>query len=64
MAPEINALTGFGNKYEKIEQLQPFPADIPSLYGLAASVVIPALFVILTEIPFAVVLKDLFKALR
>jgi hypothetical protein len=64
LAPEINALTGFGNKYEKIEQLQPFPADLPSLYGLAASVAIPALFVVLTEIPFAVVLKDLFKALH
>ncbi len=64
LAPEINALTGFGNKFEKIEQLQPFPADLPSLYGLAASVAIPALFVVLAEIPFVVVLKDLMKAVH
>jgi hypothetical protein len=46
----------------KIEQLQqPFPADLPSLYGLATSVAIPALFVVLAQIPFVVVLLDLIK---
>jgi hypothetical protein len=64
LAPEINILTGFGNKYEKIGRLLPFPADKGSLYGLAASIAIPALTVVLTEIPIAVVLQDLFKALR
>jgi hypothetical protein len=37
--------------------------DLNALYVLAAAVMIPLLFVILTEIPFAVVLKDLLKAL-
>jgi hypothetical protein len=64
LAPEINVLTGFGNKYEKIVRLFPFPADSFSLYALAIAVAVPALSVILTEIPFAVVLDDLFKALH
>jgi hypothetical protein len=41
-----------------------FPADRGALYTLAAAVVIPALPAILAEIPFAVVLSDLLKALR
>ena len=44
--------------------MKPFPADTGSLYTLAAAVAIPALPVILTQIPVAVVLTDLFKALR
>jgi len=64
LAPEINILAGFGNKYEKIDQLLPFPADKGSCYALAASIAIPALTVVLAEIPLAVVLKDLFRALR
>lgn len=63
-APESSALANFGNCYEKIEQMKPFPADRGSLYTLAAAVAIPALPVILTQIPVAVVLTDLFKALR
>jgi hypothetical protein len=38
--------------------------DMGSLYALAAAVAIPALFVVLTEIPFAVVLEDLMKAVH
>jgi hypothetical protein len=64
LAPEINILAGFGNKYEKIEQLLPFPADKGSLYALAVAVAVPALTVILTEIPLAVVLEDLMKAVH
>ncbi len=63
-APESTTLANFGNCYEKIEQMKPFPADTGSLYTLAAAVAIPALPVILTQIPVAVVLTDLFKALR
>jgi hypothetical protein len=63
-APEIAALANYGKTYEKIEQLRPFPADKGALYTLAASVVIPALPVVLAEVPFAVVLQDLLKALR
>jgi hypothetical protein len=63
-APEINTLSGFGNTYEKIIGLKPFPADLVSLYGLAIAMAVPALFVILTRIPLAVVLQGLFKAMR
>ncbi|HTU49784.1 MAG TPA: hypothetical protein VMF56_04275 [Acidobacteriaceae bacterium] len=64
MAPESNTLTGFGNSYEKIGQLSPFPIDMGSLYGLAAAVAIPGLVVVLAQIPFAVVLKELLKAVH
>ena len=63
-APESSALNNFGLSYERIKQLKPFPADSGSLYALAASVAIPALPVVLAQIPVAVVLADLFKALR
>jgi hypothetical protein len=63
-APEISALADYGRAYEKIEDSKPFPADKGTLYGLAAAVVIPALPVILAEVPLAVVLKDLLAALH
>jgi hypothetical protein len=64
LAPETSTLANFGKSYEKIEQLKPFPADTGALYALAAAVVIPALPVVLAQIPLAIVLKDLFRALR
>ncbi|MGB8478488.1 MAG: hypothetical protein WCE63_06560 [Acidobacteriaceae bacterium] len=64
VAPESNTLTGFGNSYEKIGQLNPLPIDMGSLYGLAAAVAIPGLVVVLAQIPFAVVLKELLKAMH
>jgi hypothetical protein len=63
-ARDSSSLAGYARCFEKIEQLQPFPADKGALYTLAASVAIPALPVILAEIPIAVVLQNLFKALR
>lgn len=63
-APEISALSDYGQSYERIKQLKPFPADTDSLYALAAAVAIPALPVVLAQIPVAVVLADLLKALR
>jgi hypothetical protein len=63
-APESTTLANFGRSYEKIEQLKPFPADTGSLYALAAAVAIPALPVVLAQIPLAVVLMDLLKTLR
>jgi hypothetical protein len=47
-----------------VQQLKPFPADKGSLYTLAAAVAIPALPVILTAVPLAIILRDLFDALR
>lgn len=64
VAPESNVLTGFGNSYEKIGQLNPFPADMGSLYGLVVAVAVPALFVVLAQIPFATVLRELLKAVH
>ncbi len=64
VAPESNTLTGFGTSYEKIVQLNPFPIDMGSLYGLAAAVAIPGLVVVLAQIPFAIVLKELVKAVH
>jgi hypothetical protein len=63
-APEISALANYANAYQKIEELKPFPVDKGSLYILAAAVVIPALPVILAEVPIGVVLKELLKALH
>lgn len=63
-AGDSNVLNGFGQDYKKIEKLMPFLADRVALYGLAAAVVIPALPVVLAEIPVAVVLKELVTALR
>ncbi len=63
-APESSTLADFGGAYEKMAQLKPFPADKGALYTLGAAVLIPALPVILAQIPLMVVLKDLFAALR
>jgi hypothetical protein len=62
--PESTTLANFGRNYQKIAQLNPFPADTGSLYLLAAAVAIPALPVILAVVPLSVVLRDLFHALR
>jgi hypothetical protein len=64
VAPESSTLANYGHTYETIENMNSFPADRGALYTLAAAVVIPALPAILAEIPFAVVLSDLLKALR
>ncbi|MGA7221330.1 MAG: hypothetical protein WBX16_00620 [Candidatus Acidiferrales bacterium] len=63
-ARESNTLAGFGRVYESIEKINAFPADKGALYTLAAAVLIPALPVILAEVPFIVVLSGLLKALR
>jgi hypothetical protein len=63
-AQETVTVTGFGITFEKIEGLEPFPANLASLYPLVAAVAIPALFVILTEIPLRVVIEDLLKAVH
>jgi hypothetical protein len=64
VASESTTLANYGRAYETIENMNSFPADKGALYTLAVAVVIPALPAILAEIPFAVVLSDLLKALR
>ena len=63
-ASESTTLANFGKSYQEIAQLKPFPADMGSLYGLAAAVAIPALPVVLAQIPLKVVVMDLLKTLR
>ncbi len=63
-APESSTLANYGNVYERIENLNAFPADKGALYTLGAAVAIPALPAILAQIPIAVVLQDLLHALR
>ena len=53
-----------GSAFDRIETLNPFPTDKAALIGMALSVVIPAIPTVLAEIPLAVVLKELFSALR
>lgn len=64
IAPESSTLCDYGQNYERIEQLRPFPVDRAPLIALAVSVIIPMLPVILAVIPLAVVLKSLLNALR
>jgi len=63
-APEISTLAQYGNAYERIETMSFLLADKGSLYTLVGAVLIPALPAILAEVPVAVVLQDLLKALR
>ena len=64
VATEISTLADYGRAYETVERMSPFLADKVALYTLVAAVLIPALPVILAQIPFAVVLSDVLKALR
>jgi hypothetical protein len=64
VATEISTLANYGRAYETIERMSPFLADKVALYTLAAAVLIPALPAILAQIPIAVVLSDVLKALR
>ncbi|MGB9433856.1 MAG: hypothetical protein WBQ89_16555 [Candidatus Acidiferrum sp.] len=63
-APESSRLADYDRVYEKIEQLNPFPANKEDLIPLLLAVAIPAFPVIIAQIPIAIVLKDLFHALR
>jgi hypothetical protein len=63
-APESSTLANYGQSYQKIQQMSPVPVDKESLISLALSVGIPAFPVIIAQIPVAIVLTDLFKALR
>lgn len=63
-APESSTLADYGQSYEKLQRLKPFPADRGALTALAAAVVIPMSAVILAVVPLVVVLKGLLAALR
>ena len=63
-APEISTLTDFASSYENIKKMQPFPVEKGALLMLALAVVIPLLPVLLAEVPFDVVLKNLMQAMK
>ena len=63
-ARESSTVASFGRVYESIEQMNSFPADKGALYTLAAAIFIPAVPMILAEVPLAVLLSGLVKALR
>ena len=61
-APEISTLRDYNSAYNNVEDMYPIPVDNGALTGLALSIAIPALPVILAEIPIQVVLQDLLSA--
>lgn len=61
---EGRALASFGQSYQRLKQMNPFPADKGALVTLALSVVVPMLPLVFSVIPIATVLKLLLKALR
>ena len=63
-APEMSTLCDYNAAYKNVEDMHPIPVDKEALMGLAISVLIPALPVILAEIPMQTVLQDLFSTLR
>ncbi len=63
-AQEISTLTDFATTYENIRKMQPFPVEKGALLGLALAVLLPLLPVVLAEIPFAVVIKNLLQAVK
>jgi hypothetical protein len=63
-AAEITTLANYNDVFDTIDRLKPFPVDKFSLYILAAAIAIPALPVLLAQLPLSVVLKDLMTALR
>ncbi len=63
-APEISTLCDYNSAYHNVENMYPIPVDKEALTGLLLSIAIPALPVILAEIPIQVVLQDLLEALK
>jgi hypothetical protein len=63
-APEMSTLADYNSAYHNVEDMYPIPVDKEALAGLALSIAIPAVPLILAQIPVAVVLKDLFEALK
>jgi len=61
---DSSSLADFGTAYEKIERMNALLIDKGSLYTLGAAIVIPALPMILAQVPLGVLISDLLKALR
>jgi hypothetical protein len=63
-APEISTLCDYNSAYNNVENMNPIPVDKEALTGLALAIAIPALPVILAQVPIQVVLQDLLEALK
>ncbi len=61
---ESSNVIDYSAVYDRVKQLMPLLVDKGTLISLALSIVIPALPTILAEVPIAVAVKDLMKALR
>ena len=61
---ESSNVIDFSATYDRIKQLNPLPVDGGTLIPLALSIVVPILPTIFAEVPIAVALQDLLKALR
>jgi hypothetical protein len=63
-APDSIGLFAFGEAYDKLKRLVPFPLDMPTLIGVALCAVVPMLPALLAVVPLGIVFKTLFEALR
>lgn len=63
-APEMSTLCDYNSAYKNVEDMYPIPVDKEALTGLAVAILIPALPVILAEIPIQTVLQDLLSAVK
>jgi hypothetical protein len=63
-APEISTLADYGQVFDRVKDMRPFPIDRNAIVALAVAIVIPAMPAVVAEIPFVVVLKQLLGALR
>jgi hypothetical protein len=61
---EVSALADLTIAYGHIRRMRPFPADISTLVGLALALAAPLFPVVLAEIPFSVIVKGLFEAVK
>jgi hypothetical protein len=61
---DVTNLALYGASYGRIKRMQPFPVDKGMLIGLALSVAIPLIPVILAEIPLSVIVRGLFGAVK
>jgi hypothetical protein len=64
VAPESSTLADYGQSYERLERMKPFPADRGTFIALGLSLALPMLPAILAVIPLVVVLKSLLQALH
>jgi hypothetical protein len=63
-APEISTLCDYGQVFNTIEAMRPFPADRSALVALAIAIVVPAMPMVMAEVPLIVILKQLLGALK